>query len=109
MNSINKVNANNDIEMVRTTLRPDVGREPDPHTVAHPEAVSSPSPPEGIRDVIKVSDRATTIRSLVERVGQLPEVRTDRVNQFRTLVQAGSYRPDATSIADALLKIGAGT
>lgn len=104
MNSI-KVNANNDIELVRTTLRPEVGREPDHPAVAHPEAVASPSAQEGIKDVIKVSDRATTIRSLVERVGQLPEVRTERVEQLRSRVQAGSYNPDATTIADALFKI----
>ena len=103
MNSI-KVNGNNDIELVRTTLRPEVGREPDHQTIAQPEAVHAPAAPEGIKDVIKVSDRATTIRNLVEQVGQLPEVRSDRVEQFRARIQNGSYRPAATTIAEALLK-----
>ena len=103
MNSI-KVNGNNDIELVRTTLRPEVGREPDHQTIVQPEAVHSSVAPEGIKDVIKVSDRATTIRNLVEQVGQLPEVRSERVEQFRSRIQNGSYRPAATTIADALLK-----
>lgn len=103
MNSI-KVNGNNDIELVRTTLRPEVGREPDHQAIVQPEAVNSPAAPEGIKDVIKVSDRATTIRNLVEQVGQLPDIRSERVEQFRARIQNGSYRPAAATIADALLK-----
>lgn len=103
MNPI-KVNGNNDIELVRTTLRPEVGRELEHHSVAQPEAANSLSAPEGIKDVIKVSDRASTIRSLVERAGQLPQVRSERVEEFRSLIQSNSYWREATDIADALLK-----
>lgn len=103
MNSI-KLNATNEIELVRTSLRPDAGREGEGNAVAHPE-VGHPAPaPEGIKDVIKVSDRATAIRSLVEQASQLPEVRTERVEQLRARVQSGTYHPDAGVIADALLK-----
>lgn len=102
MNSI-KVNGNKDIELVRTTLRPDVGREPEPAPLVPTEAVHAPATQEGIRDVIKVSDRAATVRSLVEQAGQLPEVRGERVEQFRSLIQTRSYFPPATTIADALL------
>jgi negative regulator of flagellin synthesis FlgM len=103
MNSL-KLNGTNDIELVRTTLRPEVGREAEGTTVAHPEAVPSAAAPEGIKDVIKVSDRATAIRNLVERVSQLPEVRSERVEQLRTQVQSGTYHPDVGALADALLK-----
>lgn len=103
MNSI-KLQAANEIELVRTNLRPEAGREGEGVTVAHSE-VGHPTPaPEGIKDVIKVSDRATAIRSLVEQVRQLPDVRTERVEQLRLRVQSGTYHPDAATIADALLK-----
>ena len=103
MNSI-KLNATNDIELVRTALRPEAGRDGEGTAVAHPE-VGHPAPtPEGIKDVIKVSDRAAAIRSLVEQASQLPDVRTERIEQLRSRVQAGTYHPDAASIADALLK-----
>lgn len=102
MNSI-KVNGSKDIELVRTTLRPDVGREPEPAPLVPAEAAHTSATPEGIRDVIKVSDRATTVRSLVEQAVQLPDVRGERVEQFRSLIQASSYFPEATTIADALL------
>ena len=103
MNPIN-VNGNNDIELVRTTLRPEVGRELDHHSVAQRDVANPPSASESIKDVIKVSDRAATIRSLAERAGQLPEVRSERVEEFRSLIQSNSYWREATDIADALLK-----
>ena len=103
MNSI-KLNATNEIELVRTSLRHDAGREGEGATVAHPDAGHPAPAPEGIKDVIKVSDRATAIRSLVEQASQLPEVRTERVEQLRARVQSGAYHPDASVIADALLK-----
>jgi flagellar biosynthesis anti-sigma factor FlgM len=103
MNSI-KLNATQDIELVRTNLRPEVGREPEGQAIVPAETPNTSPAPDGIKDVIQVSDRATTIRSLVERAGQLPDIRSERVEQLRALVQAGAYRPDAAAIADALLK-----
>lgn len=103
MNSI-KINGNKEIELVRTTLRPDVGREPDPPAIVQPEGNRAPSPPDTITDVINLSSRATTIRSLVEQVLQLPDVRSDRVEHFRSLLQKDAYRLDAPAIADAMLK-----
>ncbi len=103
MNSL-KLNGTNDIELVRTTLRPEVGREAEGTVATHPEAGHPAPAPEGIKDVIKVSDRATAIRHLVERVSQLPEVWSERVEQLRIQVQTGTYQPDVGAIADALLK-----
>jgi flagellar biosynthesis anti-sigma factor FlgM len=103
MNSI-KLNATNEIELVRTGLRPDAGREGEGVAVSHSEAGHAAPAPEGIKDVIQVSDRATAIRNLVEQASQLPEVRAERVEQLRLRVQSGTYHPDAATIADALLK-----
>jgi flagellar biosynthesis anti-sigma factor FlgM len=103
MNSIN-LNGATEIELVRTTLRPEAGRDGEGPLVAPHEAGHSAPIPEGIKDVIKVSDRATVVRSLVEQAGQLPEIRAERVEQLRAQIQAGTYNPDAATIADALLK-----
>ncbi len=103
MNSI-KIQAGNEIEPIRINLRPEVSREGEGVTATHPEASHPVSAPEGLKDVIKVSDRATVIRSLVEQVSQLPDVRTERVEQLRSRVQSGTYHPDAGVIADALLR-----
>lgn len=103
MNSI-KLNATNEIELTRTTLRPEAGRDGEGNGVGQTESGLAVPAPEGIKDVIQVSDRATAIRSLVEQVGQLPEVRAERVEQLRLRVQSGTYNPDAATIADALLK-----
>lgn len=103
MNSL-KLNGTNEIELVRTTLRPEVGREAEGTAATSPDAGHPASTPEGIKDVIKVSDRATAIRNLVERVSQLPEVRSERIEQLRVQVQNGTYHPDVGAIADALLK-----
>lgn len=103
MNSI-KLNGTNDIELVRTTLRPEVGRDGEGTTVAQSEQGHPAPASEGIKDVIKVSDRATTIRNLVEQANRLPEIRSERVEQLRAQIQTGTYKPDAGVIADALLK-----
>jgi flagellar biosynthesis anti-sigma factor FlgM len=102
MNSI-KINGSNDIEVARTTLRPEAGREPEHHSVAQSEAAKPSAAPEINKDVITVSDRATTIRSLVEQARQLPDVRSEQVERLRSLIQANEYHREATTIADALL------
>jgi flagellar biosynthesis anti-sigma factor FlgM len=55
-------------------------------------------------DSISVSDQAAAIGELTAKVEQLPDVRQERVDQLRILVQKGDYNPPASDIADALLK-----
>lgn len=55
-------------------------------------------------DSISVSGRAAEIGELTNKTLQLPEIREERVEQLRTQVQSGNYRPSAENIADALLK-----
>lgn len=99
MNSI-KLNGNNDLEALRQTQRTEPIRESDENSIAPLDKTAASQP----SDVIDVSDRATTIRDLVEKIGKLPVVRTDQVERLRPLVQAGKYRPKAEAIADAMLK-----
>ncbi len=55
-------------------------------------------------DKINVSDRAATVACLVARASELPEIRQERVESLRQLVQSGTYNPPASDIADAILK-----
>jgi flagellar biosynthesis anti-sigma factor FlgM len=55
-------------------------------------------------DVISVSERGEIVRRLVERASEEPEVREDRVERLRDVVQSGHYYPDSGQIADALLR-----
>jgi anti-sigma28 factor (negative regulator of flagellin synthesis) len=83
MNSI-KINGSNDIEVARTTLRPEAGREPEHHSVAQSEAAKPSAAPEINKDVIT-------------------DVRSEQVERLRLLIQANEYHREATTIADALL------
>ena len=55
-------------------------------------------------DSISVSGRAAEIGELSNKTALLPEIREERVEQLRTQVQSGNYRPSAEDIADALFK-----
>ena len=95
MNSI-KLNGKHNVEPVRSTQRAEVVRENDPYTdkvSGHPTS-----------DEIRVSERAVALGRLTEKAAQLPDVCTQQVEQLRSQVQSGAYRPDAGAIADALLK-----
>ena len=48
---------------------------------------------------------ADTFSSLVQQAGQMPEVRTDLVNAFKTRIQSGSY-PTEETIAGLARMIG---
>jgi flagellar biosynthesis anti-sigma factor FlgM len=51
-----------------------------------------------------VSERATEVRRLVERVLELPDVRQERVEALRARIASGDFNPSAEEIADAVIK-----
>ena len=55
-------------------------------------------------DSVNLSERAAAIAELTTKVDQLPDVRAERVEQLRALVEAGNYNPSAEDIADAIIK-----
>ena len=99
MNSI-KLNCGGQVETERTAGRLEAERVTE-GCAAPPPTTSTPS---RISDSISVSDRAAAISELAAKAGQLPDVREERVEALRALVQAGEYQPTATDIADAMLK-----
>ncbi|MFN0088436.1 MAG: flagellar biosynthesis anti-sigma factor FlgM [Blastocatellia bacterium] len=68
-----------------------------------PSRGAIPVPPR-IADSISLSERAAAIGELAARVRQLPDIRHDRIEQFRALVQTGVYHPPAADIADAMIR-----
>ena len=99
MNAI-KLNGGGQVEAGRTTGRLEAERVDGGNTAPQK---TPPAPPK-VADSISVSERATAINELTARAEQLPDVREERVEQLRALVQAGDYHPAATEIADAILQ-----
>jgi negative regulator of flagellin synthesis FlgM len=69
---------------------------------ASPQTINA-SAPQNI-DSIRVSERASTLGELTAKAEQLPEIRQERIDQLRTQIQSGEYRPSSEEIADAILK-----
>lgn len=99
MNPIN-LNAGAEIDPRLTTNRTDSDRISDGKAS---QQKSNPAIAQPV-DSISVSDRAAAIGELAAKIDQLPDVRQERIDQLRTLVQKGEYNPLASDIADALLK-----
>jgi flagellar biosynthesis anti-sigma factor FlgM len=101
MNRINlngKVNAANEAENARPTRRTDVGREPEQ------QSALSLNGPAANADAVNVSARGTKAAELAGRISQLPDIRTDLVSRLSSQINAGTYRPAARDIADALIR-----
>lgn len=95
-----KLNNAGEFETRRAAVRTESERVSDAN--ATPQKVITNS--SRTTDSINVSGRATAVGELTARVEQLPEVRQERIEQLRTLVQSGDYHPAAADIADAMLK-----
>jgi flagellar biosynthesis anti-sigma factor FlgM len=62
-----------------------------------PAATSAPS-----EDQAQLSGAHVQVQALTAQALQLPEVRQEKVNALRQVVQSGNYQPDAGQTADAL-------
>jgi len=82
-----------------------------PHQTQRPEPVrpgnsssANNKPAEQSTDVIEVSSQAREIAQLVDRAKCLPEIREERVEALRQLVQSGKYDVSSKEIAEAILR-----
>jgi len=55
-------------------------------------------------DRVNISDRSKEIADIMSAVNQLPDVRTDKVQEIQKSVEAGTYTVDASKVADKILK-----
>jgi flagellar biosynthesis anti-sigma factor FlgM len=95
-----KLNNTGELESRRAAVRTESERVGDAN--ATPQKVITNSPKT--TDSISVSERATALGELAAKAEQLPDIRQERIEQLRTLVQSGDYHPAAADIADAMLK-----
>ncbi|HAK89956.1 MAG TPA: flagellar biosynthesis anti-sigma factor FlgM [Nitrospiraceae bacterium] len=56
------------------------------------------------KDQVTVSDRAKEIARLQLEVSKLPEVRTDRVEEVKNAINAGTYEVKGSEVAGKLLE-----
>ena len=95
-----KLTGGGEIDLRRGVGRTESGRPTEGNANLQKAGVNSTNK----SDSINVSDRAAAIGELTAKVDQLPEVRQEKVERLRSQVQAGSFRPPASEIADALIK-----
>ncbi|HYJ48216.1 MAG TPA: flagellar biosynthesis anti-sigma factor FlgM [Pyrinomonadaceae bacterium] len=99
MNKID-LNLSKHVEQQRVNNSGDASRAAQTEQPAKPAAPGSPSEP----DAVKVSERAANVGRLAARAAELPDVRQEKVEALRERLQSGSYNPQASDIADAVIK-----
>lgn len=57
-------------------------------------------------DGVELSKEAQQVLALREKLGQVPEVRQERIEELRKQIAAGTYRPDAKEVASRMLQSG---
>ncbi len=81
-----------------------VKRDPGVENARGAEKTPEQKQPAG-ESSVKLSEQAQQLKSIEERLRQLPEVDNERVAQIRQAVADGSYKPDSSRIADKLLAL----
>jgi len=79
---------------------PESGRSAYP-SPATSDARSSVGSPLG-EDQAQLSGTLGQVQALAEQVLQFPEIREEKVNALRHVVQGGSYQPSPKQVADAV-------
>lgn len=99
MKEIGKLVNNSDLEAIRKKSPTETKRNADAAKGSQETIVTPPT-----ADKINVSERAGSVGKLVEAVKNLPEIRQEKVAEFREKIAAGNYKPSAENIAEAILK-----
>jgi flagellar biosynthesis anti-sigma factor FlgM len=56
------------------------------------------------KDRVDISSRSKEIADIMSAIDQLPDVRTNKVQEVQKSVEAGTYSVDASKVADKILK-----
>ncbi len=60
---------------------------------------------KNIQDKIEISDAAREVQVATKAFKELPEVRSDLVNQLKAAIADGSYKPSAAAIASKMVSL----
>lgn len=74
------------------------------HTKMRSEPVPSYEPLKG--DKVTISSEGRELQALRQRLAETPDVRTERVQQLRALIEKGEYKVSAEAIAERMLDKG---
>jgi len=55
------------------------------------------------QDTVQFSPKFAEVQNLTSKLQQLPEIRSDRVSALRQQIQQGTYKPDPSEVAGAIL------
>jgi negative regulator of flagellin synthesis FlgM len=80
-----------------------------PQNVQKPETVDAkekagPARSASPADRVDISNRSKEISDIMAAAEQLPDVRTDKVQQIKQSIEAGTYTVDPSKIAASILK-----
>lgn len=81
---------------------PESGRTSAPNSTN--QVGSTPASSALGEDQAQLSGMHAQVQTLVAQAAQLPDMRQEKVNALRQVVQAGSYQPTSDQIADAMVE-----
>lgn len=73
-------------------------------TKAGKSQASQPASPSSATDQVDISQQARTFQKISQLAKTGTDLRAEKVEQVRTQVEAGTYKPNATNIAEKLLR-----
>lgn len=56
------------------------------------------------RDKIEISDEARDFQTAMKAFKELPEVRQDKIDELKSQVESGQYKPSAEAVVDKILE-----
>jgi len=56
------------------------------------------------KDRVDISNRSKEIADILSAINQLPDIRTDKVQEIQKSVEGGTYSVDSSKVADKILK-----
>lgn len=72
-----------------------------------PERAVAATEPKAVSkhgSLVEISDDAQLMKKAAEIAGSVPDIRQDKVQKLKKLIEEGKYKVDAAEVADRLLK-----
>lgn len=67
------------------------------------ETVNQPEKTKSTNDRVDISGKGKEIAELIAQINQLPDIRTDKVNEIKKAIETGDYKIDPMKIAQKFL------
>lgn len=57
------------------------------------------------RDKIEISDQARDFQTAMKAFKELPDIRQDKVEELRSQMESGQYKPSTEAVADKIMEM----